>query len=316
VFPVDLVVHSALEAGLAELRREPWLLDYAFAGLLNDAATRRQFGAKERDAAKKWYARTDVPVLMDFELATTPPYCLSIALLDEGESANTLADVNEDPIEATQAVQPALAGPFDPKGWDASTATLTLPQSVVDVVVVVPGMLVTDHEGRAYTVVSASGSTVVLPAGTHADFRSATIRGTQPRLATTLCSVETRHSVRIGCHAAGDSYQLLWLHCIAKFVLLRGRKMQLEGRGFYQTRISSGGFSRDDRWGPGQLAWTRYVTITGNAKDYWPETQSSRPVAMGLELAAGEVGFGDGTGTVSAEGGLWEVETGQIELVR
>ena len=60
----DVVIRSALEAAFADIRANPWLMDYIFASLPQDNLTWRTYGEKSVQEAKKWFLNTNIPILV------------------------------------------------------------------------------------------------------------------------------------------------------------------------------------------------------------------------------------------------------------
>ncbi len=301
---------------LQELRAHPYLLDYCFAHLVDDELTSGSYGVRERDKAKRWFLRTDIPVVMDYKQTAPEGPQISIGLIDSTEAESTLSDVHYQPVEDVESIWPVLAGPFAAASYSAQTGLVVIPQAVAAELVVAPTMLLFDAAGRSAVVTSVESRTSfkVTP-GIQLDLRQATLRGAQPALVQELESVQFKEVYRIGSHAIGESSQLIWLHSIAVFILLRYKQAFMEARGFERSVISCGPFAKDARWGDTQDLWTRFITVSGYARTYWPKRADQRITTVAgtatfervNELPLGtepEPGFADGEAPWDLQDGI------------
>lgn len=90
----DVILRTALIAGLNDIRRNPWLLDYCFAQLPADELTNRDphYGERGKEEAKKWFLNTDIPVIMA-DLPDEPIIpSITISLVSSEPAEDTLGD--------------------------------------------------------------------------------------------------------------------------------------------------------------------------------------------------------------------------------
>jgi hypothetical protein len=87
---------------------------------------------------------------------------------------------------------------------------------------------------------------------------------------TALESTMYRESYIIGCYVDSEPIHLVYLHSILVFLLLRYKQVLLEARGFERTTLSSSDFRRDEELLP-EMYYSRYTTITGTVRQYWPK---------------------------------------------
>ncbi len=272
----DVIIRTALIMAIQDLRANPWLLDHIFATLIEDVATAKQYGEKERAKAKEWFLATEIPVVMDYRMEPPEGTCISISLVESSETEVTLGDVHYEPNEAAEAAWAPLAGPFTPDSYDAATGTMIVPDAVAAKVFLSPGQLVIDRRGGSHTILTVTDTTsFTIEINSTADFTGAVIKGRKPRLIKNIESVCFRESYRIGCHALGDPFVLTWLHSILVFILLRYKMRLLEARGFERTVISTSPFAKDERWKVENM-WTRFISITGYVRQFWPADVKER----------------------------------------
>ena len=100
IFQGDIVLQSAVELALKELKANPGLIEDALASLPQDVVTSGKYGSLTVAQCKKWFADTNVDVLLGlkFKYLEKPAIC-AIELGDESENECTLGDKNYEPIE-------------------------------------------------------------------------------------------------------------------------------------------------------------------------------------------------------------------------
>ena len=280
----DVILRTALVMAIADLRANPWLLDHVFASLLEDAATAQTYGEKERQRAKDWFLRTDVPVVMDYRGEAPEAAMLSISLVDSVETENTLGDVHYETSEDVEAAWPPLTPAFTPEAYSPATGLVRLPAAITAELVPAVGMVLLDRVGRAHAVTATPDrSTVAIAPGTVADFSNAVLKGAQPRFRVGIESLAFRETYRIGVHTHGEAHTLTWLHAVTTFCLLRYKEVLLEARGLERTTVSSSAFAKNEALGP-ENYWTRYISLTGYVRQSWPKTPQQRVLSVETEI--------------------------------
>ena len=268
---VDVILRSALQAAFDNVRSNPWLLDFAFAGLKQDPLTNKLYGDAEVARAKEWFLANKVTVYPYPRKANAPLYpCVTVRQLSKTEAEVTLADLNYETTEFSDE-QPPLSAPFDPVAYDHVTGELTAPPTLAQNLVVVPGMLVAEaFGGPQHEIQEVDDDVLTIDPGITADLRGATIVGAKPASAVSIEGVENRHTFRVGAYVHGEPAYLLWLQSIVEFCLLTYKQDLLEARGFERTVLSG---SEPDRLSEfeAENVYARALTITGYARDFWPK---------------------------------------------
>ncbi len=309
----DVVIRSAIIEGIADLRRNPWLLDYVFASLAQDDLTKKAYGNSEIGQAKKWFLKTDIPVFMDTRIGNAKLPAITIGIQESTEDEKTHGDVHYEVSEETEAEWPLLAGPFLPLSYVAATGVMTIPTAVTDELVLAPGMFVIDGGGEAHEIldvalnedVSPPAYQVFLAAGTVSDFRNAAIKGSKPKLITTLESMSFRETYSIECVVDSQVIHATYLHSILVFILLRYKQALLEARGFERSVISSQRLQAY-KGTENELGFTRMLSITGYVRQYWPKSVDGRVDQLATGMTAGIAGS---TGDLVDTGDqLWDTE--------
>jgi len=276
----DLVLRSALALGLQDLRRRPYLLDDIFSQAAQDPFLTTEFGYAEIERAKKWFLGVNIPVVMQHRLDSAEMPSISIALLSSGERIpeTLLGDYGSgEEVDDTQVFDQddvtfdpiVVLGPFTPQSYDPATGTVTLPTGFTTDFVMPGQMLVDRPNNTAYPILVVTGTdTFTIAPDTTADFTDAIVI---PRFQT-MGLVRNRsmftETYQIGCHVAGDPVELLWLHSIVVFCLLRYKEAYLDARGLTRTTFSSSDFLRSPQYEP-QNIFSRYITMSAVVEENW-----------------------------------------------
>lgn len=284
----DILIHSAIEEGIEDLRRKPYLLDYVFASLVKDDLTKKKYGQRVIDQARKWFLSTNIPVFMSTHLDAYEKPCISITLLESAEAEYTLGDVHYEPQEDHSRLHPALCEPFTPS-YVSSTGTLTLPSDLG--LVMATGMVIVDHRGRQHEILEVDSDTVVkIKAGTVADFRDSVIKGQSPSQIITWESMTMKETYHIGCHVGGEQTHLAYLHSILVFVLLRYKERLLEARGFERSTVQSSDFRMTEGSEADPVGFSRHLNLTGYVRQVWPKDEFDKITSTTTRMSIDDSG--------------------------
>jgi len=286
IFQSDIIIRTAIKAALDDLRANPWLLDYVFISLPQDPLTFLQYGDGEIDRAKKWFATTDIPVIITPRIDAARMPCISIALEESSETSEaTLADVNyETTIDLDQSTN--LAGPFTPTGYNYKTGKVLVRKTDLAGIVLAPGMLLVDIKGTTYPIIDVyndvSGtdnqpggiSSFDITPNTVFNMNNVTLQGAPPMYKLPLESTIMKETYSIGCHVNTDFTQLIYLHSILVFALLRYKQRLFEARGFERSTISSSAPQVDASY-ESELVYERFISLSGVVRQFWPKDITS-----------------------------------------
>lgn len=279
IFQSDIIIREAFVTALADLRANPWLLDYVFASLPQDDLTSRVHGEKEIERAKEWFLNTDIPVFMNYRVDNAALPCITIGLQDSSESDFTLGDVHYVPAENMSTVQWPTIATFNPVSYNALTGIMVLPDLGVPIYA---GMFIVDRVGTRHEILEVpEANTAVLLAGTNADFEGAQLKPVDPAYVIELESAVFKETYTIGVHVAAESVGLTFLHSIVVFILLRYKQALFEARGFERSQFSSSDMSVNPQFDP-EIVFSRHINLYGYVRNYWPK--SVKPKLMGIEL--------------------------------
>lgn len=266
----DIIIRTALLAAIQDLRANPQLLDMVFSSLPRDSQTQAEYGEKSVDSAKQWFMKTDIPVSMVPRIDEGKWPRITISLADSSEFENTLGDVHYEPVEfSNTGVWPALTTIFTPIQYNPQTGLIVLPSDITDNLIVVPGMYIVDKAGDAFQFLKLDESGLYITPNSVIDLTNAVIKGVQPMSAVHMESATFKETYHIGLHVGQEPVYLTYLHSIIVFALLRYRQ-QYEARGFERSSFSSSDFIKDEGF-QSELVFSRYITISGVVRNYWPK---------------------------------------------
>ena len=277
----DVVIASAIKVALADMRANPWTLDYVFASLPQDPITWKEYGEKSVQAAKEWFLKTDIAVMVTPLMDELKAPAISITLKESTEATNesTLGDVDSEPIEDNDTVWPPLCAPFTPASYVPSTGVVTLQTAPVDFYLA-PGMFIVDKRGQAYEILDTTDSlTFSIAADSVPDLRDCTFKSSRPNYKVSVESSSFREVYTVGVHVGAEPVYCTWLHSIVLFALLRYKQVLLEARGFERSTVSSTDFERNPAFET-ENVYSRYINVSGYVRQYWPKNVSIKTDAV------------------------------------
>jgi len=271
----DVIIRSALEVALADIRANPWLLDYVFASLPQDSLTWKQYGEKDVAEAKKWFLSTqvDVSVLPTFNESKWPKITIELMDSSEVQPEASIGDVNYTPIEQNDSSWPALnEQPITPVSYVPSTGIVKLgadPEFFI-----FPGMFLVDRVGQPHEIIEVIDTkTFKIDPGTVADLSRSNIKSKRPAWNVAVESASFKETYRIGVHVQNEPSSLIWLHSIVVFALQRYKQILMEARGLERTTFGSSQVGRDERFDAENI-FSRYISLSGYVRHFWPKAVS------------------------------------------
>lgn len=289
VFQSDVIIRTALEQAIADMRANPWLLDYVFSSLRDDTLTSSAYGEKEIAQAKKWFLKTEIPVMLSARVpdGARYPVVVTLDLLSSTEEENSLADIHYHPQEDVEVEWHALTSRFDPVRYDVLTGRMEVSSTVGDELVIARGMVVVDRVGKTHEITEVESRTVFYIAkNTVADFHGSFIKPARPSYVAGLEGAAFKESYAIGCHVlSGEAVHLFYLHSIVVFALLRYRQSLLEDRGFERSFIASTAFDYEPGLTP-EVGFWRTINMIGHVRQVWPKTLSPKLTNLDVSAAA------------------------------
>jgi hypothetical protein len=268
----DVLIRAAILQALDNIYNDPRIIDQVFHNLEEDDLTKDELGARQIELAKEWFLNSHIPVVMNFRAAEEAIPCITISLQESVEAEQTHGDVHYVPQELTQGDWPALTDPFTPKAYSPTSGIMLLPDGIMGNRVVAPGMIILTRNGRQHTILENFGDNEIsLAPGTSDDFTKAVIKSATARYVTTVESVVFKESYQIGLHVQNEPMNLLVLHSILKYALLKYKQELLETRGFERSQLASTDFRRNMEFDM-EFVYSRFINITGYVRQSWAKT--------------------------------------------
>ncbi len=268
----DIILRTAILAGLEDLRANPTLLNYVFSSLPRDPLTYRNYGEEQVALAKQWFLSQDIPVSMNTRVDESKVPVITIAQSGSVEAEVALGDVHYQTSEPYLDETPIVyAGPFTPISYNGMTGTMLLSTSF-DTTDIFPGMFIRDGQGNTHPILDVvDPSTLTLDKNINADFKNSYIVSAPQAQQVSLESREFRETFEIGCHVHSEPVHLTYLHSIVVFILLRYYEELMEARGLTRMSLASGPVVLNQSFSISQPVFTRMINVTAFVHQYWPK---------------------------------------------
>jgi hypothetical protein len=282
----DLIIRTAVIAALADLRANPWLLDYVFASLPKDELTRAVYGEQDVARAKEWILNTEVAVFINVNPNEVKFPCVSIALQSSNEDETTIGDTHYVPNESNDSTWPVIAEPVDVIEYVPGSGTVVFDETQLGGARLAKGMILLDRAGNQYPILEVvEDNEVKIKPQVIANLSGLSIRSQRPAVNVEMESAVYKETYLLGVHTDSDPIHLTYLHSVIVFALLRYKENLLEARGFEKSSISSSDFRRDDETLP-EFVYSRYVSVSGIVRQSWPKLVTGRIVAVDTNTSA------------------------------
>jgi hypothetical protein len=278
IFSGDVIIKTAIELGLEDLKKSPWIIEDIFSDMIENPYLNQKYGMKEIQRAKEFFFNNKIHIFMHHRMDKNEFPCVTIGVgsSSEDKSLATLGDQSIDvqDLDPDKINQPLsfIVPEFTPKSYISTTGTMTLPSSD-NFQYISEGMVLVDLDtGSGYIVRSKkSGNKVVITAGTELSGDRYAIAPRYQFYRARAERIISQETYNIGCHAHGDPSTLLFLYAIIKYCLLRYREGMLEYNNFQLSTISSSEMVQNNNFGEDNV-YSRYITLTGQVEESWLKT--------------------------------------------
>jgi hypothetical protein len=277
IFQSDIFIKAAVELGIDDLRKNPYLIEHMLTGLTTNRYVREKYGQKQVDACKEWILNNNIEVNLKPRDDRDNPPCVTIYLEQSNEKMEMKSMGDQTPYSVELLPNkigkpiPFIINPFIPEGYEQSTGILTAPDTV-DLTIVNPGMiLVNPVNGNGYVIQDVVEDGVQIEAGQALDASELAIVPQYQYYKARVEHTWNQEVYTIGCHAA-DPQSVIFLWSIVKYSLLRYRQSLLEGNGMYESIMSSGGgpdYNSEWTTEGGERFYTRIIQISCQTEDTW-----------------------------------------------
>jgi len=280
--PVDLVLLRAIKESMANIRANPWILDFIFERLIEEGLDlQKLYGEREINRAKSWFLKNNIDVRLAYNLDGVQFPCVAIELLNSNESKQyaVLGDVaapawNEDVSQNNYVITPrALVGPFSSVNYSITTGEVTLPDGYDTELIFQNQALFAPLTKQEYIITSLNNTTTnsfYIESGLRENFTGSYITPAYKTLKVRREIAQFQETYNFKILVQGDVGQLVWLHTIVAYLLLKFRKTLLEKKNIGVTTISSGPIMQEDAnaFG-GEVIYSRNISMEGIAEVTW-----------------------------------------------
>ncbi len=278
----DLILLELFKQGMANLRANPYLLDYALDELLvpeNDLL--KSYGQKELDRAKRWFLNTAIDVRLAYTMESIKFPVLAIEMLNQAEMKQyaVLGDVaapvwDTDVSQNEYVVKPrALAGPYPSVNYSLTTGLVTLPAGFDTELIFQNQALLSNTSQEEYIITSINSSVsnaFYIAAGVRDDFTNSYIAPAYKTLKVKRNIIQLSESFNFKMLVQGDPGPLIWMHQIVSYLILKYRKTLLEAKNIYLSTITSGPFMQEnpESYG-GEVVYSRSIMMDSQSEVTW-----------------------------------------------
>lgn len=275
IFQGDIIIKTAIELGIEDMRKNPWLIDHMLEDLVQNPYLNAKYGQKHVDACKEWLKNNQINVYMRGRDDQDQYPCVTIEVgqSPQKEEMSHLGDASTESVillpskinkPISYVVKPFTPGTYDPLSGELSVS------ETIDLSSVAAGMiLVNPDNGQGFIILDVLPNSILLENGLTF---SATKVGVVPKNQFYKANVEHRffqETFNIGCHAHGDPNTLLWLWSIITYAILRYTESLLEANGFAQSTLSTSPLNLDSSMSGPEKVYSRYITLSGQVENTW-----------------------------------------------
>lgn len=273
ILACDILLKTMIEAALADLRKNSWILDDVFGELAADNLAKIDYGYKEVAAAKQWFLSNNIDVYLVNRVDTPRFPCITIVQTGSREMTerSSLADdtfygEEIDPKSITKRIQKVYDN-FTPSAYDPSKGYVTFPEGI-NTDFIVPGQfLVSSKTSKAYAIGAAIDlRTFQIAPGIKDDFTDCYIAPPTSIWNLHKELVYLDETFVIGIHAQSDLNQAIWMRQLVQYMFLRYKEAFLERRGFELSTFNVGSIAENPEFKGVELIWTCPVNISGQVQ--------------------------------------------------
>lgn len=277
IFQGDIIIKTAIDLGIEDMRKNPWLIQHMLEDLVLSPYLSEKYGQKQIDACKEWFANNQIDVYMRprDDKDRTPCVTITMGASNEKPEMKTEGDLSVFkkvlfPNTIGKPI-PYVVKPFIPTDYDEITGGLSVPDTV-DLSLIAPKMiLVNPASGMGYVIQYVAAGQIFIGANQSVD---ATDLGVIPQFQFYEARIEHsffEETYSIECHAHGDIQTVMWLWSIVMSGLLRYRQSLLEANGFAESSVSSGppGLNPEMSTEGGEKVYSRNINLVGQVQNTW-----------------------------------------------
>lgn len=291
----ELVVESVLRDSLAAVRNDLTILDDIFGNLTRPYANDK-YGLREIETLKTLFQQERIEIAHSFPVKNSRLPTISIQLASEREDLGK-RKLGDRAGRQTKLINPALlvrVPQFTPDSYDPKTGKVLVPDSV-DISGVYANLLFVDQDSNEFVII-AGGSNEIGNKHFYLEKNLSLVLGPRTFIKTSInCEIYTIKSnsemvdILLGVHTE-NSLTTRFLYGFVKYTML-SRKSDLQKRDFQISTYSGSDFNRDSGY-PGDVVFTRFLTLSGLICNDWrgDKVQLIDSVGIDLRVPADEFG--------------------------
>lgn len=279
IFQGDLIIKTAIELALEDMRKNTWLIEDVFSSLNENPILKKRYGMQEIARAKEFVLNNKIDVYMHHRLDKMNYPCITISIgsSSEDKSLATLGDQSVafeefDPNDIGKPIK-YLVPPFKSISYDKVTGLLEIPTTIQEYRYLDKGMLLIDPKtGNAWTINGKGGdhglfvaADTKLPKGELAIIPRYHIYKARRERAI------SQEQYNIGCHVHGDPSTLIFLFGVVKYGLFRYREGLLEYNNFQLSNLTCTDMIKNDGMDTENI-YSRWITLSGQVEESWIKT--------------------------------------------
>jgi hypothetical protein len=275
----EISIKGAIDAAIADIRSNTWLLDYVFSYYVNDDLTKNIYGEKARSEAKRWVLSNEIFTSMAYRVDLPKFPMVSIIQKSSTEAESTLGDVNYDTVDniddptSLQVNPTIILGPFNTQeyNYDSPSGVITLPPSF-NTDSVYAGMILYDViNNNQFPILSVLGpNQFSIAINSSVNLLGAYV-GSAGGQTVTVEGMYMRDTYEIYLYVQDSPEELQYLSSLMMFIFLRYKQAFLEGRGFDRSVVSMGPIAIESRVGIQEKIFYRIITLNGYSRTTWPK---------------------------------------------
>lgn len=273
----DLIIESVIRDGIANITKNPSIVDNIFASL-NAPYNRRKYGTREIEKIKKLITENQIKVVHSFNQINANVPCYSIQLGSDIEDRRLAhledfeADVRESLTDPSELADLTVLSNVAAISYDIRTGKVLIPDAF-NLSVIYPGLIMVDASGNEFQVKPGVSNTtgnkfILLEKGLDSVDLSSEIyfKSSLNYRQYEINSVMGDVQIMIGVHTK-DALTTKYLYILLKYFLL-SRKKDLIQRCFIVSTWNGSDFTRDFEY-QGDMIYTRFLTASGKVEDSW-----------------------------------------------
>lgn len=280
IFQLDLIIKTAIDLGMEDMRKNPWLIDDMLSDCITNQYLKDKYGQKQIDACKEWLLNNQIDIYMRPRNDKDRLPCITIApgRSPEKEEMKHMADQSTE----TVMLLPQVIGksinyivkPFTPEGYDINTGIVSVPSNI-NINTVRAGMILIDPDkAEGFIIRDVVGNGIEIDPNIQLDATRLAVLPSKPYYEARREHTFFQQECTITCVTHGDPQTTVWLHSIVLYSILRYRESLLEAQGFTQSSLYSS--SLDDHpyySGPnGEQAYQQSINLSGQVENSWIKT--------------------------------------------